>query len=184
MDLLSYFRVLRRRWVLIFALVLIGGTLGAASTFLSGDATSSNGHYKAVNTLVFQNSNNNGNGSSSSSSSSSSGANPAFTNLTQVAVLATTGDVPAQVAKKLNMDPHQVTERITTETDSNANTLTVTAIDPNGKSAERLADTVGQQLIDTLNQKEQARYDKLNRAPIPPLDQPRGPDPGPGAAAG
>ena len=42
MDLLSYFRVLRRRWVLIFALVLIGGTIGAASTFLSGDATSSN----------------------------------------------------------------------------------------------------------------------------------------------
>jgi Mrp family chromosome partitioning ATPase/capsular polysaccharide biosynthesis protein len=171
MDLLSYFRVLRRRWVLIFVLVLIGGTLGAASTFLSGSATSSNGHYKAVNTLVFENSNsNNGNGSSSSSSSSS-GTSPAFTNLTQVAVLATTGDVPVQVGKKLNMEPHQVTERVTTQTDSSANTLTVTAIDPDGKTAERLADTVGQQLIDTLNQREQARYDKLSRDTISRLDQ-------------
>src|SRR5262249_18889811 len=170
MDPLSSFRVLRRRWVLIFALVLIGGTLGAASTFLSGNASSSNGHYKAVNTLVFENSNNNGN-SSSNSSSASSGANPAFTNLTQVAVLATTGDVPVQVGKKLNMEPHQVTERITTETDSNANTLSVTAIDQDAKTAERLADTVGQQLIDTLNQKEQARYDKLSRDTISRLDQ-------------
>ena len=175
MDLLSYFRVLRRRWVLIFALALIGGTIGAASTFLSGDATTSNGHYKAVNTLVFENSNNNGNGSSSSSSSSSSsGVNPAFTNLTQVAVLATTGDVPVQVGKKLNMEPHQVTERITTETDSNANTLAVTAIDQDAKASERLADTVGQQLIDTLNQKEQARYDRLSRDTVSRLDQLRG----------
>jgi Mrp family chromosome partitioning ATPase/capsular polysaccharide biosynthesis protein len=173
MDLLSYFRVLRRRWALIFALALIGGTLGAASTFLSGDATTSNGHYKAVNTLVFENSNNNGN-SSSSSSSSSSGANPAFTNLTQVAVLAITGDVPSQVAKKLDMEPHQVTERITTETDNAANTLAVTAIDPDAKTAERLADTVGQQLIDTLNQKEQARFDKLSRDTVSRLDTLRG----------
>jgi Mrp family chromosome partitioning ATPase/capsular polysaccharide biosynthesis protein len=174
MDLLSYFRVLRRRWALIFALALIGGTLGAASTFLSGDATSSNGHYKAVNTLVFENSNNNGSSSSSSGSSSSSAADPAFTNLTQVAVLATTGDVPTQVAKKLDMQPHQVTERITSESDNTANTLAITAIDSDAKSAERLADTVGQQLIDTLNQKEQARYDKVSRDTIARLDKLRG----------
>jgi Mrp family chromosome partitioning ATPase/capsular polysaccharide biosynthesis protein len=170
MDLLSYFRVLRRRWVLIFALVLIGGTVGAASTFLSGDASGANNHYKAVNTLVFQNSNNNG----SSSSSSSSAANPAFTNLTQIAVLVTTGDVPTQVGKKLNMEPHQVTERITTESDTTANTLAITAIDSDAKTAERLADTVGQQLIDTLNQKEQARFDKISRDTVSRLDKLRG----------
>jgi Mrp family chromosome partitioning ATPase/capsular polysaccharide biosynthesis protein len=170
MDLLSYFKVLRRRWVLIFALVLIGGTVGAASTFLSGDASGANSHYKAENVLVFQNSSNNGS-SSSSSSSSSSAANPAFTNLTQIAVLVTTGEVPTAVGKKLDMEPHQVTERITTESDTTANTLAITAIDSDAKTAERLADTVGQELIDTLNQKEQARFDKISRDTVSRLDR-------------
>jgi Mrp family chromosome partitioning ATPase/capsular polysaccharide biosynthesis protein len=170
MDLLSYFRVLRRRWMLIVALVVAGGTIGAASTFLSGSASSANNHYKAVNTLVFQGSDGTGGSSGSSSGSSSSAANPAFTNLSQIAVLVTTGDVPTQVAKKLDMEPHQVTERITTESDTTANTLAITAIDTDSKSAERLADTVGQQLIDTLNQKEQARFDKISRDTITRLD--------------
>jgi Mrp family chromosome partitioning ATPase/capsular polysaccharide biosynthesis protein len=170
MDLLSYFRVLRRRWTLIVALVVAGGTIGAASTFLSGSASSSSNHYKAVNTLVFQSSDGTG-GSSSSGSGSSSSANPAFTNLSQIAVLVTTGDVPTQVAKKLDMEPHQVTERITTESDTTANTLAITAIETDSKSAERLADTVGQQLIDTLNQKEQARFDKISRDTIARLDK-------------
>jgi Mrp family chromosome partitioning ATPase len=171
MDLLSYFRVLRRRWTLILALVVAGGTIGAASTFLSGSASSSNNHYKAINTLVFQGSDGTGGSSTSSSGSSSSAANPAFTNLSQIAVLVTTGDVPTQVAKKLDMEPHQVTERITTESDTTANTLAITAIETDSKSAERLADTVGQQLIDTLNQKEQARFDKISRDTIARLDK-------------
>jgi Mrp family chromosome partitioning ATPase/capsular polysaccharide biosynthesis protein len=171
MDLLSYFRVLRRRWTLILALVVAGGTIGAASTFLSGSASSSNNHYKATDTLVFQSSDGTGGSSSSSSGSASSAANPAFTNLSQIAVLVTTGDVPTQVAKKLDMEPHQVTERITTESDTTANTLAITAIDTDSKKAERLADTVGQQLIDTLNQKEQARFDKISRDTITRLDK-------------
>jgi Mrp family chromosome partitioning ATPase/capsular polysaccharide biosynthesis protein len=169
MDLLSYFRVLRRRWVLIFLLVLVGGTIGAASTFLSGDASSSSNHYKATNTLVFQGVS--GDGGSSSGSSSTSSASPAFTNLSQIAVLVTTGDVPTEVARRLGMEPHQVTERITTESDSTANTLAITAIETDSKDAERLADTVGQQLVDTLNQKEQARFDKISRDTISRLDR-------------
>src|SRR5918995_3585950 len=169
MDLLAYFRVLRRRWALIFALVVVGGTLGAASTFLSGDAAGSSGHYKATNTLVFQT--DGGGTSSSGSGSQSSSSGSAFTNLSQIAVLVVTGDVPTQAARKLGMEPHQVTERITTESDSNANTLAITAIDTDSKDAERLADTVGRQVIDTLNQKEQERFDKISRDTIGRLEK-------------
>jgi Mrp family chromosome partitioning ATPase/capsular polysaccharide biosynthesis protein len=174
MDLLAYFRILRRRWALIFALVVAGATLGAASTFLSGDAAGEGSHYKATNTLVFQFS---GNGSSSSGSTSSSSssdgssANPAFTNLDQIGVLVTTGDVPTVAARELGKAPHEVTERITTESDSSSNTLAVTAIETDPKEAERLADTVGQTTIDTLNQKELARYDKISRDTLTRLDR-------------
>jgi Mrp family chromosome partitioning ATPase/capsular polysaccharide biosynthesis protein len=168
-DLLAYFRVLRRRWALIFALVVLGATIGAGSTFLSGDAGGTSNHYKATNTLVFQGS---GDGVSTSGSGTvQSSTGQAFTNLAQIAVLVTTGDVPTEVGQKLGMEPHEVTERITTESDGTANTLAITAIDTDAKDAEQLADTVGQQVIDTLNQKEQERYDKLSRDTIARLDR-------------
>jgi Mrp family chromosome partitioning ATPase/capsular polysaccharide biosynthesis protein len=168
MDLLAYFRILRRRWVLIFALVVAGGTIGAASTLLSGTADSSSKRFKATHTLVFQSST--GSSDSSSSTSSSGSARPAFTNLEQIAILVTTGDVPTQVARKLGMEPHEVTERITTESDSTSNTLAVTGIGTDAEDAEGLTDAVAQQTIDTLNVKEQARYDKLSRDTIARLD--------------
>jgi Mrp family chromosome partitioning ATPase/capsular polysaccharide biosynthesis protein len=171
MDLLAYFRILRRRWTLIFALVVAGATLGAASTLLSGDAGGESNHYKATNTLVFQFSGNDTSSSGSSSSSDGSSASPAFTNLDQIAVLVTSGDVPTVTARELGTEPHEVTERITTESDSTANTLAITAIETDRNEAERLADTVGQTTIDTLNQKEQARYDKISRDTITRLDR-------------
>jgi Mrp family chromosome partitioning ATPase/capsular polysaccharide biosynthesis protein len=167
MDLLAYFRVLRRRWALIFAFVVAGGTIGAASTLLGGEASGSGKHYKATHTLVFQSLTD----SSSSSSSGSGSARPAFTNLEQIAILVTTGDVPTEAAEKLGMEPHQVTERITTESDSTSNTLSITGIGTDSKDAERLTDAVAQQTIDTLNQKEQARFDKISRDTIARLDQ-------------
>jgi Mrp family chromosome partitioning ATPase/capsular polysaccharide biosynthesis protein len=172
MDLLAYFRVLRRRWALIFAFVVVGGTIGAASTLLGGEAAGSSSRYKATNTLVFQGfGGSSSTGSSSSSSTSSSSAQPAFTNLDQIAVLVTTGDVPSKVADTLGMEPHEVTERITTESDSTANTLAIIGIDTDAKTAEQLSDTVGQQVIDTLNEKEQARFDRLTRDTIARLDR-------------
>jgi Mrp family chromosome partitioning ATPase/capsular polysaccharide biosynthesis protein len=172
MDLLAYFRVLRRRWTLILAFVVVGGTLGAASTLLSDATGSSSKHYKATHTLLFEaSSDSSSTGSSSSSSSSGGSAGRAFSNLDQIAILVTTGDVPNQVAKKLGMEPHQVTERITTETNSFSGTLAITGIEADAKSAERLTDAVAQQTIDTLNQKEQTRFDKLSRDTISRLDK-------------
>src|SRR5438128_6491242 len=158
MDLLAYFRVLRRRWLLILAFVVVGGTIGAASTLLSQAAGSTGKHFKAIHTLAFQ--------EASDGNSDNSPARPAIANLDQAAILVTTGDVPTQAAKKLGMTPFQVTERITTKTNSDSGTLAITGIGTDAKDAERLTDTVAQQTIDTLNEKEQARFDKLSRETI------------------
>ena len=90
MDLLAYVRVLRRHWVLVLILVLVGGGIGAASTQIdNGSQQHRHSYYKASNTLVLD-------------TSSSSGSYPAaYTNLDQISLLATTGSVQDDVAKKL-----------------------------------------------------------------------------------
>jgi Mrp family chromosome partitioning ATPase/capsular polysaccharide biosynthesis protein len=163
MDLLAYFRVLRRRWLLILALVLAGGTIGAASTLLSRATGSTGKHFKATHTLVFQESGNENGGDSS--------ARPAITNLDQVAVLVTTGDVPTKAGQKLGLAPYQVSERITTETNGDSGTLAITGIAFDAKDAEKLSDTVAQQTIDTLNEKEQSRFDRVSRQTVGRLDK-------------
>jgi Mrp family chromosome partitioning ATPase/capsular polysaccharide biosynthesis protein len=168
MDLLAYFRILRRRWTWIAAFVVVGATIGAASTLLSEAASTGDRRYKATATLVFQQS---VDSDSSSSSGSSTPTRPAFNNLDQIAVLVTTGEVPTQAADTLGMEPHEVTERITTESDSTSSTLAITGIDSDDESAERLTDTVAQQVIDTLNAKELERYDKITRDTIARLDK-------------
>lgn len=169
MDLLAYFRVLRRRWLLILALVIAGGALGAASTIAIGeDDAAASKHYKATHTLVFQSSADDAGGDGSGGATGS--ARPAFANLDQVAILVTSGDVPTKVAKELGREPHQVTERVTTESDTTSNTLTITGIDTDENEAEKLADTVAQQTIATLNEKEQSRFDKVSRDTIARLD--------------
>jgi Mrp family chromosome partitioning ATPase/capsular polysaccharide biosynthesis protein len=164
MDLLAYFRVLRRRWLLILAFVVAGGTIGAASTLLSQASGNTGKHFKATHTLAFQEAGDGGN-------SDNQTARPAIANLDQAAILVTTGDVPTQVAKQLGMTPFQVTERITTKTNSDSGTLAITGIGTDAKDAERLTDTVAQQTIDTLNAKEQSRFDKVSRDTITRLDK-------------
>ncbi len=56
MDLLAYFRIIWRRWVLIVVLTVLGAALGVGST-LFDESSASNSKartsYKATNTLVF-----------------------------------------------------------------------------------------------------------------------------------
>src|SRR5689334_4581717 len=119
MDLLSYFRVLRRRWLLILVCVLVGGALGAASTALESKAGKTRTYYKATNTQIFD-------------SSTSSSVPSVVSNIDQIAILVTTGSVPDQVAKSLGTDElgRQLAERITTTTNSVTSTIDITATDP------------------------------------------------------
>jgi capsular polysaccharide biosynthesis protein len=150
MDLLAYFRLLRRRWLMIVLLTLVGGALGAASTQLNkGEAAKEPTYYKATSTLLLD-------------PSSSSSYDQTFTNVDQVAVLATTGDVPNAVAKSLGASEtgRQLAEQIVTLTNSTASTIELTAADPDSRRATELADAFASELIKNLDAKVLSRYNK------------------------
>src|SRR5437660_9936646 len=120
MDLLAYVRVLRRHWVLVLILVLVGGGIGAASTQIDKGQKHRHSYYKASNTLVLD-------------TSSSSGSYPAaYTNLDQISLLATTGSVQDDVAKKLGTGEvgRQLAKHITTLSNGSTKTLEITAVEP------------------------------------------------------
>jgi Mrp family chromosome partitioning ATPase/capsular polysaccharide biosynthesis protein len=150
MDLLSYFRVLRRRWLLIVVLTVVGGVIGAASTQLEKSDPKTRTYYKATNTLYFDSSSNNG----------SSGFQSAFQNLDQIAVLVTTGDVPDAAAKALGSDEpgRSLAEHIVTTTNGSTNTIDITAAEPNADQAVATADAFSKALIDNLTARDLERY--------------------------
>ena len=149
MDLLSYFRVLRRRWLLILVFALVGGALGVASTLFKQDAAKTRTYYKAIDTLVLN----------SSAGGEAVGA-PSITNLDQMALLATTGDVPDAVAARLggSESGQQLAERVVTNTSQVTNTMRITAAAATADEATNLADTFSSELLASLNAKELARY--------------------------
>jgi Mrp family chromosome partitioning ATPase/capsular polysaccharide biosynthesis protein len=150
MELLAFLRTLRRRWILILTLTLVGAALGVASSQLeSTSATKRTGHYyKATNTLVVD-------------LSSRGGDTPqAFQGLSQVAIFTTTGAVPDAVAKKLGTGEsgRELAQRITTTTNGSTNTIDITAVDPDPQRATELSDAFATALVQNLDQRGQDAY--------------------------
>ena len=87
MDLLALFRSVRRHWVLITVCVVVGAAVGVATTQLhTTSAPKAQVFHEATTTLLFD-------------PTQATGAFPtAFTNLDQMALLATTGPIPDAVA--------------------------------------------------------------------------------------
>jgi Mrp family chromosome partitioning ATPase len=144
MDLLAYFRVLRRHWRLIVVATLLGAALGAASTLLDRESSNKRVYYRATATLVFD------------TSSLDGTSRRHYSNPNQIAILTTSGDVPDNVAKKLSTTAtgRELATRITTTTNTDSATLEISAIDPDPQRAATLADTFASELIATLNAKE------------------------------
>ena len=124
MDLLAYFRVLKRRWVLILVATVAGAALGAATTLLDSDSTSKT-YYKATHSLLWDN--------------TTAGQGQAVISLTQMPIFATSGDVPVNVAKALGSSApgRSLAEHITT----NANTVTETLDSPRWQPRRRRQST-------------------------------------------
>jgi capsular exopolysaccharide synthesis family protein len=147
MDLLAYFRVLKRRWLLILALTVVGGGLGYASTLLDSEAVKEPTFYKATSTLLLDPSN-------------VSSFDQQFTNVEQVSILVTTGDVPKAVAQDLGTTEtgRQLAERIVTLTNPTPSTLEITATDPDSDRSARLADAFADELVRSIDAKVLERY--------------------------
>lgn len=159
MEIVAYLRMLRRHWKLIVVATIIGGALGGASTLLSRtDNTRPSTFYKATHTLFLD------------TSSIGDQVTPIYTNLDQIAVLVTTGDVPRQVAAELGGDPSDWTQRIFTVTNGTTNTLDITCAEPVADDAVKCADTFAEQLMASLEEREQGRFDAARDDTIKRLD--------------
>jgi Mrp family chromosome partitioning ATPase/capsular polysaccharide biosynthesis protein len=158
MDLLSYFRILRRRWWVILLCVVIGAGLGALSTELSSGSSATGKartYNKATVTLVLSNSSGSNSGTFAS----------AYSNLDQLATLTTTGPVPDAVAKSIGegQSGPQLAEHITTLTNQASGTLQITAVDPDGDPAVALANGFADQLLTNVRDSDLARYNQANK---------------------
>ncbi len=149
MDLLAYFRVLRRRWVLLVVLMVAGAGLGYASTLFKSGTTKEPTFYKSTATLQLD-------------PSGDSSLDQQFTNVDQVAILVTTGEVPDAVAKKLGTTKsgRELAEQIVTLTNTTPSTLEITATDPDSKQATALANAFSDELVKNIDAKVQDRFNK------------------------
>ncbi len=148
MDLLAVLRTLRRRWVLILALTVVGAVVGGASTKLS-EKTAEDGRYSKATTTIVVNAN----------QGETAQVSP-YTSLDQLAVFATTGDVPDLVAKKVGSEEsgRELAERIVTTTNTSTSTLAITAASRSSDEAVELANAFADELIANVNQRALDAY--------------------------
>ena len=151
MDLLAILRTLRRHWVLILALTVVGAAVGVATAAFDAKTTKSRTFYKATTTLVVDLTN---------QSTGASATPNGFQSLDQVAIYTTTGDVPDLVAKQLGTDEsgRQLAEHVITTTNSGTSTIAITAAEPTADEARRTADTFAVELVANLDQRGQNAY--------------------------
>jgi Mrp family chromosome partitioning ATPase/capsular polysaccharide biosynthesis protein len=156
-DLLRFARILRRRWLLIVGLAVLGAVLGAGSTALHHAKSPTGTYYKSTDTLT----------TTHDDSSTSTG----YRSLSQVAVRVTSGQVPKLVAQKLGGDPQRLVEHITVTVDDSVGTLAITAVAPVPAEADRLASTFGEQLVASLDAEGVQSYQDSTKQLLDKSDQ-------------
>jgi Mrp family chromosome partitioning ATPase/capsular polysaccharide biosynthesis protein len=137
MELVHYFRVLRRRWRMIFALTVVGALIGLGSLLLTkNDPTVS--YYAAKQTLT--------------SSSNTQ-------NLATLAALTTTGEVPKRVADRLGGSPAALSAQVVANARTDIGLLEITAVGTDPKRTEQLANTFGEELMKYTSDLAQKKRD-------------------------
>lgn len=132
MDPIDYLRALRRWWVLILGLTLVGA-LGAFVT--SGGAPAAS--YQSTTILAQDGDGNNTVG------------------LARSAFLATSSDVSNRVAKELGEDPRVVAEGVSAVPDTSLNGVVIMAIASSPQRADKVSSAFGKALIASLEESAQ-----------------------------
>lgn len=128
MELTAYLRVIRRRWRLIAAMGILGLLVGVASYILQpkqNTAAAGGGYFKATHTLL--------------------GAKEV--NLTQVAAIATTGEVPRRVADRIGGSPGALSSSTAATPVAQANLLQITNFSNDPARAAQTADAFAEELV-------------------------------------
>ena len=124
MDPIDYLRALRRWWVVIAMLTLIG-VLAAFVTAPKNDATT----YEATHILV------------------QDGTSSDAVSLARASFLTTSADVLTRVAKELGEDPRALLPGISAIPDTELNGLRITAVEDSPARAAKVADAFATSLI-------------------------------------
>ncbi len=124
MEPIQYLRTIRRRWVIIAALVFVGLVLGGLTGLGHDKKHAHRTYWKATCVLYYD-----------ASAITEKGA--PFTALSQMGLLTTTGDVPAGIAQKHNTDVNSLIEQVQSVTDPNQATIRITTV---GTSATATTD--------------------------------------------
>ena len=134
MDWVDYLRVLRHRWKIVAATLLVALVAAWVTTSVAPDASGDSGSlYRATTVLL------------------NAGTVEALgvTNLETVGQLVTVGEVPKRVAKKLETteSPQSLANKVTTETDVRTAVVKISALGSTKEDAELLSKTFADELI-------------------------------------
>ena len=151
MDLIAYLDIFRRRWVLVLACGALAFVALLVTMPSKQQIAQSRISYSATATLI-----------------SNGGPDAAITPAV-MGLYATVGEVPKMAARRLgtDMDPQSLASMITTNTQPETGTLTITADDPNRRAAENRANAFAVALVTYLKQhgrdQVQSQIDDLDR---------------------
>jgi Mrp family chromosome partitioning ATPase/capsular polysaccharide biosynthesis protein len=148
MELILILRTIRRHWLLIVVLTIVGAVIGVATTGFDSGTAKSRTYYKATTTLVVDLTQRTGQSGS------------AFQSLDQLGIYTTTGEVPDAVAKQLGSGEsgRTLAEHIITSTNSGTSTIAITAAEPSPAEATSVADTFASQLTANLDKRSLDAY--------------------------
>lgn len=144
-----YGRAIRRRWVLIVVLTVVGMAVGFVTAPARGAVGSSSpaattvaGSYTATSILLPE-----------ASNGSITATDPSGLSLTAMAYFATTGDVPRMVAAALHYhgSPAALAGEVDVTVNSTVGALQISSTQASGAAAVRLVDAFDTQLISYLN---------------------------------
>jgi Mrp family chromosome partitioning ATPase len=127
MEPIQYLRTIRRRWVLVLVCVLVFGALGVVAGTGQKKSTGGATFYRATCVLYYD-------------ETAVSDKGGAFTALAQMGLLATTGDVPAQIAQARHTDAPSLVVRVLSVTDPSQATIRLTTVGKSPEETNALAD--------------------------------------------
>ncbi len=152
----SALAAIRRRWWVVVLLALLGATLGALPEPARVEEQSKLIRYQATHTLLLNN----------TDSLNSSGATAVSPN--QVALLATTGEVPKRVAERIGFQGNsaELASQVEVEFDFVTTALTVTTTQDSAARAEEIANAFADTLNSYLAERQDVVYQERLAAGI------------------
>jgi Mrp family chromosome partitioning ATPase len=147
MEPVQYLRTIRRRWWIVVGFALVGLVIGGVSGLGAKKKPHESARYRSTCLLYYD------------SSSISEKGGP-FTQIQQMGLLATKGDVPAGIAQAHHLDPNTLTERMAAVVDPSQSTIAVTVVGSDEAETTALANEWCTNLANSINGKNKASFDQ------------------------